>query len=79
MRLHDLREITELAAKHYALTRAERQCEICYSQPWACGANGHSIAVSANDMGKVFYEMRVKLEKRLNDLGVTEFEQTRTA
>lgn len=75
MKLADLREISRLARDHYDLSRAMRQCEICYSQPWTCTANGHEIEVMATDIDAVFTEMRTKIESKLQALGVTDFAQ----
>lgn len=75
MRLSHLKEIAELAGQHRALVRAERQCEVFYSQHWDCSAGTHCIAVSPDDMGNVFLGMRERIEKRLTALGVTDFEQ----
>lgn len=75
MRLADLQEIQHLARDHFDLTRAMRQCEICYSQPWTCAANGHEIDVRATDIDAVFTAMRNAVESKLQALGVTDFEQ----
>ncbi len=74
MNISDLKEITELAEEYRRLSAAMRQAEICYSQPWVCSANGHSIPVVANEIDAVFTSMRDKVERRLTVLGVKDFE-----